>query len=73
MNGVLGHDFALRLYRAGGDKLANEAKFCMIHAPCAGLIVPPVDLQSNTLKKCNKRRGTNLKTKPFFAFFCCIT
>ena len=32
-----------------GTTWANEMKFLMNHAPCAGLITQPIDLQSSTL------------------------
>ena len=49
MTGVLGHDFALEGYTGPGTTKANEMNFSMKHAPRAGLIGHPVDLQSSVL------------------------
>ena len=45
MNGVLGQNSALR----PGKTCANEMNFGMKHAPGAGSITQPVDLQSSVI------------------------
>ena len=49
MIGVLGHDSALQGYASPETTWANEMNFVVIHAPDAGSIAQPVDLQSNVL------------------------
>ena len=49
MNGILGHNSALLGYTRLGTTWANDMKCHMNHAPGAGLIARPVDLQSNVL------------------------
>ena len=50
MNGVLGHDFALRLYWARDNLLGYEMNFGMGHAPGAGSI-HPLDLKTERDRK----------------------
>ena len=50
LNGALGHNSALLGYTRLGTTWANEMKFYMNHAPDAGLIAWPVDLQSSVLR-----------------------
>ena len=49
MNGVQGHDSALQGYTGPRTAWANEINFVMSHAPGAGSIAQPVDLQSSVL------------------------
>ena len=53
MIGVLGKDAELQGYTGPGTTWANKMNFSMNHAPGAGLISGPVDLQSNTLPLCS--------------------
>ena len=46
MNGILGHDSALKGYTGPGITCDNEMNFC--YAPGAGSIAGPVELQSST-------------------------
>ena len=43
MNGVLGHDSALKGYTGPGTTWANEMNFMVNHASGAGSIARPVD------------------------------
>ena len=52
MNGALGHDSALLGYIGPGTTCANEMNFGMNHAPDAGSIIQPVDLQPSTQYNC---------------------
>ena len=47
-----GHDLALYGYTGLGTIWANEMNFGMTHAPDAGSITQPVDLQSSMLPMC---------------------
>ena len=52
MNAVLGNNSALEDYAVPWTTWANEINFGMNHAPGAGSIAQPVDLQSNALPLC---------------------
>ena len=52
MNGVLGHDAALRGYTGAGTAWANDMNFGMNRAPCAGSIAWPANEQSRVLPMC---------------------
>ena len=49
MNGVLGHSSAWQGYTGPGTTCANEMNYVMNHAPGAGSLARPVDLQSSVL------------------------
>ena len=52
MNGVLDYDAALDRLPWAESAWANKMNFGMKHAPSAGLITRPVDLQSSSLPLC---------------------
>ena len=52
VNDIFGLDSALRDYTGLGTTWANEMNIGVNHAPHAGSIARPVDLQSNTLPLC---------------------
>ena len=47
MNGISGHNSALQAYTGPCITWANEMNFCANHAPGAGAITRPTDLQSS--------------------------
>ena len=53
MNGVLGHNSALEGYTGLGKTWANEMSVGMNHAPGAGSIARPADLQTSALILCH--------------------
>ena len=60
MNGVLGHDYALKGYTGLGITYANEMITGMNHAPGAGLIARPDDLMT-----CSQHATTVLRLLPW--------
>ena len=52
MNGVSGHDSVLQGYTGQGTTWAYAMNFGTNHAPSAGSIAGPVDLQSSALPLC---------------------
>ena len=52
MNGALGYDFKLQSFTGLGTTRANEMDLGIKHAPGAGSLAQPVDLQSSVLPLC---------------------
>ena len=61
INGALGRNSALQGYLESGTTWANEMHCGMNHAPGAGSIARPVDLQPSAILLCNGCLDNHMK------------